>query len=446
MSNVREFVCYSGISRSVDYHPRPADLQILWNGLLFVLASTWSKGVGVNKKCYCFSLIVLYQVFGIGAISAAGIVPFDRFMYTESNGTITITGLSDRSDSSNTDVVIPELIDGKPVVMIGDYAFNDSHLTSIVLPDSVTTIGNGTFTTCADLETVVLGNSVTIIGKAAFALCGRLTAISLPDSLLNIEPAAFAYCLSLTSVIIPASVISIGNDVFLGCEELGAIQVDAGNRFFFSMDGVLFSKDKTALLRYPMRKTGDSYAIPGSVTRLGARAFENCRLVSVEIPDSIQVVEEEAFGHCVLLLSIEFPDSVLKIGDFVCFSCTALESVSISDTVSIIGDRAFDGCEQLTSVILGCSVEIIGESAFERCNSLGSIILPASVAFIGKEAFNNCRKLVSVTFLSVEPPILEDLSVFRFNAAGRQFHVPSGSAHAYKTAENWMEYVKDIAL
>ena len=400
----------------------------------------------MSKQCCVFRLIVLFLVFGFNAYVSAGTTPVDRFLYTESDGAITITGLTDRSGSDSTDITIPAQIDGKPVVTIGENAFNGSFLTSIVLPDSVTVIGRAAFTTCADLKTVVMGNSVATIGMAAFALCGSLTDIALPESLLNIEPAAFAYCLSLKSVIIPASVASMGNDVFLGCEALGAIQVEQENLIFCSMDGVLFNKDRTALLRYPMGKAADSYSIPGSVAKIGVRAFEDCRLASILIPDSVEVVDEEAFGNCRLLKSVELPESVLEIGSLAFFSCTALESVSIPGSVSIIDDRTFDGCVHLRSVSMGNSVEVIGDSAFERCENLGSIILPASVVYLGMGAFNNCRKLSSVTLLSVDPPELEDTSVFRFNATDRQFHVLPGSLHAYRTAEHWMEYAEDIAF
>jgi len=209
-------------------------------------------------------------------------------------------------------------LSGSPIKTIPDEAFSEcTGLTSVTIPNSVTSIGNGTFRFCTSLTSVTIGNKVTTIGNRAFERCSSLTSITIPNSVTKIGEAAFEYCESLTSITIgnkvttigyraftvcditsitiPNSVTSIGNYAFDICRSLTAINVDSGNSAYSSQDGILFNKDKTELIRYPPGKTGE-YTIPNSVTKIEGSAFLDCgNLTSVTFQCWIPLPNQLAF-------------------------------------------------------------------------------------------------------------------------------------------------------
>src|SRR5207247_2017748 len=158
-------------------------------------------------------------------------------------------------------------------------------------PDSVTSIGNSAFAGCTSLTSVRIPDSVTSIGGAAFgngafAGCTSLTSVTIPNGVTSIGGGAFANCASLSSIAIPNSVASIGDGVFSDCTSLITIMVEAINSTYSSVDGVWFNKSQTTLIQYPKGKAG-SYTIPNTVTSIGANWFSGCtRLTSVTIPNS----------------------------------------------------------------------------------------------------------------------------------------------------------------
>ena len=209
---------------------------------------------------------------------------------------------------------------------------------------------------------------------------------------------AFYKCSSLTSITIPNSVTSIGFRAFDNCDKLNQINVDTANTVYSSVNGVLFNKDKTELIRYPAGKTDTSYSIPNSVTRIGYGAFEYCRsLTSITIPDSVTSIGWYTFSDCSSLTSITIPDSVTRIGSSAFSDCSSLTSITIPDSVTSIGGWAFRWCSSLTSVTIPNSVTSIGDSTFEGCSSLTSITIPDGVTSIGGSAFSGCSSLASIT-------------------------------------------------
>ena len=202
-------------------------------------------------------------------------VPYN---YTINNGTITITGYTGPGGA----VTIPSTINFLPVTSIGDYAFYETGLASVTIPDSVTSIGEGAFLNCLNLVSVTIANGVTSIGGDAF------------------------YGTSLSSVTIPPSVTDIAEGAFAGCASLTAITVDNQNSSYSSTNGVLFDKTQTTLVQYP-GGLGGSYTIPNSVTSIGDDAFANCSLTSITIPNSVTSIADNTFYGCTSLTNVYHP-------------------------------------------------------------------------------------------------------------------------------------------
>ncbi len=267
---------------------------------------------------------------------------------------------------------------------------------SLVIPDSVTSIGETAFSGCTALTSVTIPDGVTSIGGGAFWKCTALTSVTIPDSVTSIAYSAFQDCTSLTSVTIGSGVTSIGNSAFLDCSALTSV------------------------------------TIPNSVTSIGNEAFSGCtHLASVTIGNGVTTIGEYAFSRCTSLTSVTIPDSVTSIGQYGFYICTALTSVTIGNGVTTIGEGAFGYCTALTaidvdasnsayssvdgvlynkavttlvqcpfakaSIVIPAGVEIIGKSAFEYSTALTSVTIPNSVTTIGRSAFHDCTNLASVT-------------------------------------------------
>ena len=239
--------------------------------------------------------------------------------------------ITDYTGSGGT-VSIPETIDGKPVVFISRGAFMSKQLTSVNIPNSVTSIGDWTFSGNA-LTSVTIPNSVTSIGAGAFS-GNALTSVIIPNSITSIGDWAFSQN-ALTSVTIPNSITSIGDSAF----------------------------SQNALT---------SVTIPNSVTSIGAGAFHRNQLTSITIPNSITSIEDYMFARN-KLTSITILNNVTSIGDYA-FYHNRLTNVTIPNSVTSIGASAFssssyevidlDDCNRLTSVTIGSNVTI-GSKAFD---------------------------------------------------------------------------------
>ena len=261
---------------------------------------------------------------------------------------------------------------------------NNFLIKEIKIPNNITNINDYTFCGCRSLTSVTIPDSVTSIGDGAFRNCKSLTSITIPDSVASIGDYTFASCTSLKSITIPDSVTSIGGEAFSGCESLTCITIP---------DSITSIENYT----FDYCTSLTSITIPDSVTSIGEGAFNKCTsLTSITIPDSITSIENYTFGYCTSLTSITIPDSVTSIGEGAFRDCTNLTSIAIPDSVTSIGP-AFYGCKSLTCITIPDSITSIENYTFYYCTSLTSITIPDSVTSIGEEAFNKCTSLTSIT-------------------------------------------------
>lgn len=231
-------------------------------------------------------------------------------------------GLSQSTRSALQYINIP-----KSMTELGQLLFeNYKSLTSITIPDSVTKISNYAFMNCSSLTSVTIPGTVTEIGNCSFSSCTSLTSVTVENGVTKIDDGAFEVCTSLISITIPESVTEIGKYVFNHCESLTNIDIDSDNPNYCSIDGVVFSKDKTELKTYPNGKS-TSYIIPDGVTVIGYGAFVHCpSLTSVVIPNSVTEIGINAFRNCPNLTGVTIPDSVTTIGDFAFDECSSISA------------------------------------------------------------------------------------------------------------------------
>lgn len=298
------------------------------------------------------------------------------------------------------DIVIPNT-----VTKIGDEAFKgNKKVTGVTIPGSVVDIGNNAFEACENLKKVAFTNP----GEARNNLLIRLS--------------AFKDCTKLTDVEIPARVKQIVGNIFKGCTSLMEIKVNANNPYYFAQDGVLFGpalveyspqyNDNYVLLAYPAGRQGaysipstvhgktidqvwtsgfegavglTDITIPASIGRLGTAAFESTGLTHVTIPDTVQQVDPAVFQNCTSLVSVKLPNGITEIDQYLFANCISLQHVDMPGTITKINIYAFHNCTSLTSLALPRGLTSLSVGCFEKCYNLQHVVVPPSVINFPKD-------------------------------------------------------------
>lgn len=436
-----------------------------------------SNGIYYNKSSSnTVSVTYNYDVEYEGSITVPQSVIFNGTTYS----VVSIGNYAFENCSSLTSIVIPNTVSS-----IGDHAFYGCGLTSITIHKGVTTIGQSAFYGCPFTEIKVDSNnpsfcsidgvlfnktqtalilypkrnsqtiytipsSVNSIESVAFANSVYLYSISIPNSVKTISRQAFMNCIGLSSITIPASVSSIGVSAFSICR-MTNIYVDERNPFYSSSNGVLFNKNKTKIIEYLDGLPNSSYSIPSSVTEIGDYAFYQCeKLIEINIPNSVNIIGQNAFGWCENLSSINIPNSVTTIKQFAFELCRNLKALELPASITSIEDHTFSGCFSLTSLNIPVSVTSIGEGGFAAC-SFSSITIPASVTSIGLGAFFGCESLASIhanSNIPIDLPNPIDLYyaevVFSNIHSEATLYVPKGSKSAYQSANQWKSFTNIV--
>lgn len=304
---------------------------------------------------------------------------------------------------------------------IGEWAFaHCTELKSVAIPNSVTELGSGAFYNCTNLTSVTIGNHVQEIKTSTFEKCTNLTSVKIPDSVTALG-STFKDCSSLEYVNIGKSVKTVDCFCFSRCKSLTAINVDVDNLYFSSLDGIMYDKDFSTIIRCPLKRS--LIEMPNTVTTIGRYAFEQCEnLIEIEIGNSVITIDDGAFCDCRGLTAVNFGESVTTIGEW-----------------------AFRRCINLTDVEIGPNVQTIGESAFEDCHALESLVIPQSVTAIGDRAFNS-GKIQKIYVYSETPVECSEYADIFSNAAYEYatLYVPKGTLEAYKVVIPWKNFANIV--
>lgn len=358
------------------------------------------------------------------------------------------------------DIVIPEKVvyndASYTVVGIEEQAFRGSSITSLIMPNTITTIGKSCFCYCYNLNPVILSENISELPSESFYECA-IKSIDFPEGLKTIREKAFKRCYSLRSVDLHG-ITAIEKEAFSECTALTS-------------------------------------AVLPSVDTIPARLFSDCnKLHSVVFPEGVETISVQAFWNCAALQSVKFPESLVSIGTSAFVGC-GLTSLFIPSKVNHIEMLAFDynpfssiavaadnavfdsrnDCNAIidtetNTLLLGCKATVIpddvtsiGQCSFADCKGLTSIVIPATVRNVGGSTFSGCRDLQSVTFLTTttdlgtrlfwnctslktmkvgwnRPPSIGD-DMFR-NAPLKDctLYVPKGTGIMYMSAPVWINF------
>ncbi len=332
-------------------------------------------------------------------------------------------------EGSATEIVIPGTYNGKPCT-VAEGVFKGKELTKITLSEGITIIGENAFFD-APVKSVILPSSLLSIGNYAFSSCNSLESITIPENVVSIGKNAFSGCNALKSLVIPNSTTSIGEDAFAECSAL------------------------------------ESVTIPEKLTKIENGVFRKCSsLKSINIPNNIITVGDNAFSGCSSATSLNFGTGLTTIGSNSFGNCSSLTTLIIPETITNIGSQAFDGCSKIEKInfnainceynggvspFLNCGIdgtgitltigkkvtkllptftnqgtnssisakiktlvfeegsvcEEIGSNVFQNCDFLETVNIPESIKAIGAGAFGNCDTIKEINFNAIEMNDLE---------------------------------------
>lgn len=273
-------------------------------------------------------------------------------------------------------------------------------------------INHDAFRFCELLKSISIPESVKSIGDHAFSGCKLLSRVIFAENsaLESIGCYAFYDCLELTRIFIPENVSYIGKGAFDTCQSLVAIDVDNNNKYYTSMEGVLYNKEISELIKYPIAKIQDVFIMPDSVVRIYSNALVHVKFRKIGLSRSLIYLESIAFCWCDNLTEIYIPENVKHIGDYVFAGCPLLKEIIVDEKNqsfrSIEGNLYSKDGKKLVRYAIGKQVEkfhvpegvrIIAVGAILGAKHLKKIDLPLGLIEINKQAIDGCSGLSSIT-------------------------------------------------
>lgn len=372
------------------------------------------------------------------------------FVYTVEDNVATIV---DYTGSANA-LVIPQTIDGRKIVRIGDYALSKkAKLNSIVVPESVESIGSSAFEDSVDLKKVTLPDGVTKIGPSAFYGCSKLTTVNIPAKLEEIDDYTFSGCTQLTDIKLSESVTYVGESAFEGCSNLNSVTLSEntetiGDCAFYECDSLysinLENVSQIGAGAFVYCSNLDDIDLT-NCSLIGENAFSVCQsLINIKFPDSIYSIPQTAFEYT--LWEQSAPDGVLYAGNFAykIIGDYSDKSLSFKNGTNAINDDFLTYNDTVESINIPESVANIGVSAFEGCSALKTVTIPDSCG-VQAMAFYGCSSLTDINYnetaVWTAPSAFVETAWYNSQPDGIVYH--GKSACAYKGDFKANETIKD---
>lgn len=333
-------------------------------------------------------------------------------------------------------------------------------LTSVKIPEGITSISGDTFYNCTNLETIEFPSTLTSIGEQAFYNCTALKSVEFPRSLVSISRNAFYGCSSLQTVSFGENVEEIGERAFDYCMALDNITFN-----YSSVDKFLTS----SVEGFPYGCFGEDWSTNINEIRV-TNLINGQPMKNILIPMGMETIKDYAFWNDVNVESVTFPDGFKSIPAGA-FRRTAIKVLKMPASLETIGDRAFEGCDMLEEITFNEGLKTIGERAFQRCTAIAGIVLPNSVTEAGRSAFAQCEDLESVVLSTsltkiprgmfsacyhlAECVIPESVTEIGSHAFGHNFNlreidlgsnVKSVGAYAFSIADGGGDYEQNVAI
>jgi|GEM_PF-2897835 len=426
-------------------------------------ATFYNKAVSLGSKEGLFKLTVLKydgkikseedELTTFQKLAATGDVRAKEYVLNIQNRILNMaiegnleTMLSKKDQGRVVSVTVTGLINAADLKILKDMS-TKGKLTTINLSEvSITKIPDRMFQNCAVLTSMKLPQSLITIGNEMFADCINLVSITLPDSLASLAGSAFNNCTSLPEISIPVGVSSgLGFTTFCsGCKKLTKLIVAEGNTAYSSLDGVLYNKDKTIILRYPCGNPASLFSFPNTIVEVGVGAFEGCTyLASITMTENLRIVKNAAFKGCTALTSINISSMVTEVGGYAFENCSRLNSVTLPMFITEIGYNTFKNCSSLNNVAIPSSVREIRSEAFSGCTSLMTIALGADIKGLGDKVFAGCSGLKSITLAQATP--LNVSTIFEgVDMNTCVLRVPVGSQTIYQQFPVWNNFTNIV--
>ena len=400
-------------------------------------------------KQRCFRLLLLASAIATSLSAAAYDFEWAGIYYNiTGDNTVEVTRSDNYNNTYSGSISVPDVLTnyrGYFVTKIGENAFAGSAVTSVSMPEGITSIGQYAFSGCQNLESVTLPESLTTLGSEAFYGCKNLESVALPESLTTLGDRTFEACELLKTIKIPSGVTAIPDQCFYGCSSLESVTIPEGVTAigYDAFSGCKFN----------------ALTLPSTITSIGGGAFVNnynlqsiicsattpptlddyafsSHYIDIKVPLSsiaayrqaegwknftnyyggevinngitYRINEKEAMVAAAeaTLTEVNIPSAVefegnqypvIKINDNVFADNTNLTAVTLPDGLVEIGAYAFAECQNLASVTLPESLTTLDHSAFSSCKSLRAVKIPSKVTTIPDQCFNGCSSLESVT-------------------------------------------------
>ncbi len=326
----------------------------------------------------------------------------DTFYYVVNDDAVEIIG----TETTSTEITVPEEIEGKVVRKIGDYGFaNCTTLNSITIPSNIQSIGKNAFENCIGLVNATIPTTVSSIGDYAFLDCTNLRNVTISEGVTSIGKGCFANCTSLVEAVVPDTCVTLGAYAFYNCTSMTTatigITADAVREYAFynceQLNSVVIGINVESIGDYAFYNCAlGRVTIPATVTEIGDYAFANNRVMTrATLRKNLIKIGEGSFQNCEALSAMSLPTTMTSIGRFAFENCTSLQNVTIPAGVTVLNDFVFSNCASLATVTFNPNITRIGESAFYN-NVFTTVSLPESVETIGKSAFRSCANLTSI--------------------------------------------------